>query len=523
MPEPAPVASEAVSDLSGDLPSASDGKHYSITQSIALEHKLMEDDELTAASLNPEVLSSIIVSMRQSFARERANFEATLADATAKSASLESRCTDTEECLHAREAELKDAEAKIAEHEHSLTILRQTLEESRRGIMRLQTENKRASIIGAPSSITNGQGVTSRANKRLSLNPSIPLPPIGSSAPRTPRIHRRISSLSDPGTPQDIDSHHHPSSPPAGASMLLPPEGNTSRSFNASPPSSDQPLPDPEVASLKAELAQMKRALREAVDARMATEEVVKGLRELIAAHSTEEGVIQSSPGLSGLRLPPLPSDPYVELQEEPKVEQKKSGWAGLRLWREQPGGTLSTTPLNPPLPPPKSDRTPSYTSAGSDAENTSASSSTPAAAALTGFMSWRRGSSATAPVPTEPATSSSAPPSGLTSPAVETASSAPSSFRSKFGFFNKVSTTNGETASVISSRPTSVSTGEFPHGHGSANGADNNDVVHIVLPGNEEEHPAIQEIPLHDNNDGPKSEFRGDMTPTTGRGGGLA
>jgi len=513
------VASETSTDLPKVLPSASDGKHYSITQSIALEHQLMADDEPTAASLNPEVLSSIIVSMRESFAHERSNFEATLADASAKSASLESRCADAEERLHDTEAKLKDAETKIAEQEHSLAILRQTLEESRRGIMRLQTENKRVSVMGTPSSATNGQGSTSRANKRLSLNPSIPLPPLSQTVPRTPRTHRRISSLSDPGVAQDISNQLHPSSPPAGASTLLLPEANPRRSLSASPPSVDQPLPDPEVVSLKAELAQLKRALQEAFDARMATEEVVKGLRELIAAHSTEEGVMQPSPGLSGLRLPPLPSDPYVELHEDPpKVEQKKSGWASLRLWREQSGGTLSTTAPNPPPPPPKFDRTSSSTSAGSDPENTGASSSIPAATALTGFMSWRRGSSATAPASAETAINGSAPPSGVVSPTSETASSAPSSFRSKFGFFAKAPAANGETASILSSRPTSISTSEFPHGHGPPNGTDNNYMVHVIIPGNEEEHPPTQEIILQDESGDLKPDApRGDMTPTTG------
>lgn len=522
MSEPHSIASEATTVLSKDLPSASDGKHYSITQSIALEHRLMED-EPTAASLNPEVLSSIIVSMRESFARERSDFEATLADATAKNASLESRCADAEERLHATEAKLQDAEAKIAEREHSLTILRQTLEESRRGIMRLQTENKRASVMGVPSSVPNGQGVTSRASKRLSLNPSIPLPPLGSSAPRTPNTHRRISSLSDPGVPQDTINQLHPSSPPAGAPMLLHPDGNTARPFSTSPPSIDEPLPDPEVASLKAEIAQMKRALQEAVDARTATEEVVKGLRELIAAHTTEEGIMQHSPGLSGLRLPPLPSDPYVELhEEEPKVEQRKSGWAGLRLWREQSNAAPPIISSNPPPPPPKFDRTLSSASAGSDAEYAGGSSSPiPTATTLSGFMSWRRGPSAapSAPAPIEPASCSSVPPSSFVSPTVEAASATASSFRSKFGFFSKVPAANGETASILSSRPTSVSTSEFPHAHGPANGTDDNDMVRVVLPGDEEETSAIQEIPLYDDNNDPKP--RGDMTPTTGRGGG--
>lgn len=517
----------------------------------------MEDDnEPTAASLNPEVLTSIIVSMRESLAEERKNFQATLADATAKNAALESRCGDTEERLHDTEKRLAETASKLADSEQSLIMLRQTLEESRRGIMRLQSESKRASInMGPPTPGTPSQ--TSRATKRLSLNPGLALPPLNSNSsnPRTPQsgassMHRRISSMSDSsGTlPQDIPAQFLSSPSPNESTSLLPvvdASGGTSLLSTSPPGMQQQTLPDPEIAILKTEVSSLKSALSDAVDARKASEDVIRGLRELIAAHSNEDGVIQPSAELQGLSLPPLPSDPDIE-DNEPPVEQKKqpTGWSTLRLWREQSNGSSTSAPPPPPSAPKLEHRSSSSTSQSSIADSDASSPAT--ATTLGGFMSWRRGSSATSPQPTPteplPASALSAPPSSFNAanlPPSDAASSTASSFRSKFGFFSSKSTNpspnpnaNGETASLMSSRPTSIATSsEF---HSPASGTfdrsfegygvgpdtvavaeperdyDEGELVQVVLPGDDEQH---QEIHLH--GDGKFDAMRGDMTPT--------
>ncbi|KAF8306759.1 hypothetical protein DL93DRAFT_2232460 [Clavulina sp. PMI_390] len=537
----------------------------------------MEDDETaapTAASLNPEVLSSIIVSMRESFAQERAQFQSTLAEANSKNAELESRRADADEQLQAANEKIAALQATVSERDHSLTVLRQTLEESRRGIMRLQTENKRASVIMGPPPSAGGpqSGGTSRASKRLSLNPNAPL--VSSSVPRTPSHHRRISSVSDSAAIlgglsllQDGGILSRNGSSPPPTSSLLP----ATPFLSNSPPNVDSALPSPnppqmnfvELDSLKAELAQTKRQLADAVQARLASEDVVKGLRELIAANTTEDGVMRPSPGLSGLQLPPLPSDPDIEShdQQPSKAPERKgpmAAWGGLtsKLWRDGGAATgqpsSSSSPANnnnnndmtAPPPAPKLDRV--LSSSSSISSGSAAETSGAATSALGGFMSWRRGSSATSPsintalnsAPTPdntPVSSTTGDGMNVTSPS--------NSWGSKFAFFSKgagagasaavappAAAADKDTASIMSasSRPTSVSTSglsgqisPLSATHEPMDG-DHVRVVQHGGEGEEDDEPAIQEISLHDEyDDVPKSiVFAGEMTPTTATSG---
>ena len=114
------------------LPNEKDGKHYSITQSLALEHQLnseIDNEQSQSAtmsrggdesfpspsSLNPEVLHSIVVELRSTLKRERDNFSVALQDAAAKYAHLELRNANLEEILNAERVRGDVAEAKLAE------------------------------------------------------------------------------------------------------------------------------------------------------------------------------------------------------------------------------------------------------------------------------------------------------------------------------------------------------------------------------------------------------------------------
>src|SRR5258708_7660404 len=276
-------------------PSEKDRKRYSITQSPALEHQLNSEidneqpqpatmkeggDEPfpSPSSLNPEVLHSIVVELRSTLKQERDNFSVTLKHTEAKFEHLELSNANLEGDLNAEKARRDVAEAKLAEmeqkyieSEQSLTMLRSKLEDSRRSIMRLQSDqSKRASTLNAPP--------LSTSTKRMSLM---------NNGLTVPVSHRRIPSQTD--TPMLIT----PPSPPHSLSAL---DGSTpyspsltsnivpTQSRPASPPidlNADQLHPSvAELASLNNELLVTQPALSEAKEAREASEESLRALRE---------------------------------------------------------------------------------------------------------------------------------------------------------------------------------------------------------------------------------------------------
>ena len=434
-PHLALIMSVSEDHLSDILPSDKDGKHYSITQSIALENELngvldAENHNSFAPpdSLDPEVLTSMLVDLRITLASERKHFTSAMYEATSKNAALEARAADLEESLesqraqtHAAEDRLVEAERKVVEGEQSLTMLRATLEESRRGIMRLQAESKRVSMSGA----SNPLPASTRASKRMSLNPSIPLPP--NSNPRSISGHRRIASLSSPDSaagffpraPSPELLSPSPSAPP----LPLPSPVATSTENSSSP----SPPADTEIATLRAELASTKRALAQATEARQASEDCLRALREFMASNASP-GTLEGSQDLQGLRLPPLPSDAAVDEVEAPKPEPKKSGW-GIKLWKETKE-TPSAVTASPPALERALSSTPSNESAPSPEPSVHRGS----------FSSWTRSASASVTSSSSPSIQPTLTPgNSYDFPREAMPVTSISSFRSKLGFFSLV------------------------------------------------------------------------------------
>lgn len=249
-------------------------------------------------------------------------------------------------------------------------MLRAKVEESRRGVMRLQAESRRMSTqlqSGKPSGplpldLTSPTGSRSpgfTSGFPTSKRSSFQLPQgnhfsIGS-RPGTNGGHRRISSMSDPGSadgPQRQDSTGLPQItgidglPPSPVTHTFSEpqaiSGRTNRQSlmtgwrDTSPPSPSALATYAELDSLRSELVVMKkeldavkRDLAESDDAREAADACAKALREFIAEHGIGErpspqatrptsssssagsGALAQSPrrSLQGIRLPPLPTD----------------------------------------------------------------------------------------------------------------------------------------------------------------------------------------------------------------------
>lgn len=184
--------------------------------------------------------------------------------------------------------------------------------------MRLQTESRRMSQLAVDSSArVNG---TPSPNKRMSLLISPP--------PNPQRGHRRISSQSDSGL--TLGEGFQWASPPSSSLALTDDEQSfTSKEI--------QGLKQ-EIKSLKDALEETKHELLEANEAREASEQCAKALRDYIS----EFRVGEVEPSLSN--MPPPPTTP-------PKVEDPKgsSKWS-FKLWNGVASPSITpATPLSPP------------------------------------------------------------------------------------------------------------------------------------------------------------------------------
>lgn len=84
-----------------------------------------------------------------------------------------------------------------------------------------------------------------------------------------------------------------------------------------------------EVSALRAQLERLAVRLTESEEARDASENCLKALREFVASENSAAG----DADLGGIRLPPLPTD--KEADEAPVQEKKAAGWGvgGFSLW----------------------------------------------------------------------------------------------------------------------------------------------------------------------------------------------
>ncbi|CAE6457694.1 unnamed protein product [Rhizoctonia solani] len=298
--------------------------------------------------------------------------------------------------------QLEAAQAKTQDQADQIAMLRSKVEEARRGVMRLQTENRRASQLQA-----NANSQELRTSKRASfILPPTPASPGGLGSGK--HIHRRISSMSEPGL-SELRLTGSPSSFvtsfPDHISGPVTPTGPSAEEF----------------AKLRVELTACQQALQEASDAREASESAVRALKEFIAENAVGETTsTMGSEGLQGLRLPPLPTDANVadaEPSAPKKPEEPKRGWGN---WLKR-GDTSSSAPRPNPAP------VSSSASVKSVHEDESIPTITTTTAPLTNFVNnWTRSRSSSSSIDGGP--------SPVTEPAPTTPASQPSGFARFFG-----------------------------------------------------------------------------------------
>ncbi|KAG6850548.1 hypothetical protein H0H93_011747 [Arthromyces matolae] len=354
--------------LSSDSIAARAPKHFSIDLSLELERQLdMESFPPTPAhlrdthvenhgslssreSLDPQVLAHIVKQLQQSLAemtRDRDELRETIASSHAHEAELQDALQHMIDKATSMEVELTDARKKIKEDEETINLLRAKVEESRRGLMRLQAESRRQSL--APVDISRAAGLASLGSPPSRKDGTF-TPMTGSFTARPG--HRRIASVNDSPTNSAFDKNPTFSFP-NNASSSHPPSTTRRHSglFGRTSPSQlDVPSPlsaydelNSEVDALRKELRSVKDVLErtrhdlaEANEAKEASETCVKVLREFIGENNV--GAIDpETASVTSLKLPPPPTMAHGEEDEESAFPSKKtapvSTWGFGRLW----------------------------------------------------------------------------------------------------------------------------------------------------------------------------------------------
>ncbi|KAI0372772.1 hypothetical protein BV20DRAFT_910826, partial [Pilatotrama ljubarskyi] len=334
----------------------------SIDLTLELEREL-DNESLPPNSPNPprpqsldtNVLASIVTQLRLSLAevtKERDTLADQLAEAQTREQGLKEALEHvTEKCIRF-ETDLETATNQRKEDEETISMLRTKVEESRRALMRLQTE-KRMSMA---SNLTLDLSRPPPAHASLSGPPSSRRssfqPLTGSSTGRM--AHRRISSVSDSGVlanafpepgswpPPSPRSQHVPESPDATPTDRAPSHNRrVSLLFGRGSVTQPEPTSDIEIELLRRQLQVMqqqlddaKRDLVEVQEAREASELCVRALRTFIAENNVG---IPASIGNGTPAPPPTHS----------KQGSTASRW-GFRLWtsaESEPSKGAPTTP----------------------------------------------------------------------------------------------------------------------------------------------------------------------------------
>ncbi|KIK61558.1 hypothetical protein GYMLUDRAFT_73068 [Collybiopsis luxurians FD-317 M1] len=361
--------------------SASQKRPFSIDLSLELERQL-EMDSLPPTpahnatiqsapvfaqmrdSLDPDVLAHIISQLRRSLAdmtKERDDLVNLLSAAHLRGAELEDALQHMTEKATTMEEELMESRRKNKDDEEAISLLRSKVEESRRGLMRLQTENRRQSVI-TPLDLSRVN--QSPPSKRASFTP------LAGSFGGRPNGHRRISSVSDSGLQALNLNLGLGLSDPSNNNPQVLSIPSDSLSTNPSPISSrmaglfaGRPSPPQEgiavesaelqslrkqVASLKTDLEETRHELTEAVEAREASDTCVKALRVFIEENNVGTG--RASTDSASMKLPPLPSS--VTDQEAGTPTTAKAGWGFGKLWSGKPAANGSASAaIEPPTP----------------------------------------------------------------------------------------------------------------------------------------------------------------------------
>jgi hypothetical protein len=217
----------------------------------------------------------------------------------------------------------------------------------RRGLMRLQTENRRMSQASSMSVDTSRTGLaaftTPLSSKRASFTPLT-----GASRPNA---HKRISSISDSGfvlsslngsdnnctqgdNAPELASSHPPVSSKRFSSIFA--RGSSPESFDLppkDPPAEEIDALRREMKAVKAELEETRHELLEANEAREASETCVKALREFIA--ETQSSVTESE----SVKLPPMPT---MTTGQEADTKPA-TGWGAFRMWKMESNASDAT------------------------------------------------------------------------------------------------------------------------------------------------------------------------------------
>jgi hypothetical protein len=260
--------------------------------------------------------------------------EATLSDALQN---MTDKATEMKE-------ELSEAQQKIKDDEEAINMLRSKVEESRyvsskclsfsldltnamnrRGLMRLQTENRRQSMQPIDISRASMAGMasistapSSMASKRASFTPltgqTISLPPDTASPPPKSRHARRISDIFSVGA------------------------------IGSSPPLTTPDI-NPELESLRKELASAKEALEEtrnelseSHEARDASDTCVAALRAFIDENNV---------GIN----PPQPARTSTESASSSSSKPAATSWGFNKLWKVDTTTPKATTTISEATP----------------------------------------------------------------------------------------------------------------------------------------------------------------------------
>ncbi|KAG2070159.1 hypothetical protein BDR04DRAFT_1142878 [Suillus decipiens] len=335
---------------------------FSIDLTLELERQLDDESNPNSPvdanerphSLDSHVLASIVTQLRLSLAditSERDELSQTVTKVRAREAETADLLKFmTEKCTKVQE-ELDNARTKIKDDEDTISILRTKVEESRRGLMRLQSENRRASHVPSALDLSRA-GIPSfngpPSSKRASL--------IVSTAGRN-NTHRRISSVSENSS---FDSSHLsspiPTSTPTSSTLPDVQKSKTQQPSHTrrmsgmfargSPPQSLFPSEESaelemlrrELNAVKAELDDVKHELSETNEAREASDTCIKALRGFI-----EENQVGAVPKT----LPPLPA----EVKKAPPPPPPATGW-GFKLWRADSVSQSPAVVSPPPVAP---------------------------------------------------------------------------------------------------------------------------------------------------------------------------
>ncbi|KAG5645723.1 hypothetical protein DXG03_005418 [Asterophora parasitica] len=365
--------------LTSDSASAAK-RHFSIDLSLELERQLdMEtfpptpghdmdshprtDGTAARESMDPQILAHIVKQLQDSLAeatRDRNELQKAVALSHSHEAELQDALQHMIDKATTMEIELTDARKKIKDDEDAIALLRTKVEESRRGLMRLQTENRRQSLApvdivraGPPSAF--GSPPSSKASNRQSFTPLT-----GNITARPSHGHRRIASVSDSPT-QPIFFDKSPNAqvlsfPDHSSTSPYPPNSAQRHSgfFGRTSPSQPDLTPSEqlsaelnvlrkELSAVKDELDHTKHELSESNEAREASETCVKALREFIG-----ENNIGAS---TTVTLPPPPTMARGD-EEGSKKTASTAGW-GFKLWGDASAKATPTTPHSAPIAPP--------------------------------------------------------------------------------------------------------------------------------------------------------------------------